>query len=362
MTSVFLTGFPGFLGSQLVERLINRTDASTRINCLVQSTYRPLAEHRVEELAASERIHLITGDITHPTLGLSAADYDALAADCVEIYHLAAVYDLGVRREIGMAVNVDGTRHMLQFAQQARATLKRFHYVSTCYVSGNYAGTFTEDDLVKGQTFNNYYEETKYLAEVAVQEAMDDGLPVTIYRPAVVVGDSETGATQKYDGLYYIIQFLQRQPLPMKVLPVIGDTTRFETNFVPRDFVVDAIAYLSQLDASEGVIYQLSDPQSLYVDEVIDLVAQATGHSIMRVPVPGFLAKGTLKYVPGVKQILRIEPEAMNYFTQPTRFACDNTLRDLAGSGITCPPLGSYLSALVNYMKAHPEISAKAMV
>jgi thioester reductase-like protein len=367
MASVFLTGFPGFLGSRLVERIISRTAADMQVNCLVQAAYRPLAEYRIQQIEAAipeatGRIHLYNGDITKPTLGLTDADYQALAAGCVEVYHLAAIYDLAVKREIGMAVNVDGTRHMLQFAAQAGDTFRRFQYVSTCYVSGKYAGTFTENDLIKGQDFNNYYEETKYLAEVAVQEAMQDGFPVTIYRPSIVVGDSDTGATQKYDGLYYIIQFLLRQPLPVAALPVVGDPTRFEANFVPSNYVIDAIAHLSKLEKSEGVVYHLSDPQSLYVDEVIDLVAQATGRSILRVPVPGLIAKNAMKHIPGVQQITGIEPEAMNYFTQPTRYTCDNTLRDLDGSGIVCPPLGRYLTTLVEYMKAHPEFSSKAMV
>ena len=110
-----------------------------------------------------------------------------------------------------MRINVDGTRNVLDFAQEAR-NLRRLHYVSTCYVSGRTAGVFTEHDLEKGQSFNNYYEETKYLAEVEVQQRMRAGLPTTIYRPAIVVGDSRTGATQKYDGPYFVIRWLLRQP------------------------------------------------------------------------------------------------------------------------------------------------------
>src|SRR6185295_13240080 len=106
-------------------------------------------------------------------------------------------------REVGMRVNVDGTRHVLDFAA-AQPSLERLHYVSTCYVSGRYQGVFAESDLEKGQTFNNYYEETKYLAEVEVQRRMREGLPATIYRPSVVVGDSTSGATQKYDGPYFV--------------------------------------------------------------------------------------------------------------------------------------------------------------
>src|SRR5205085_3351346 len=100
----------------------------------------------------------------------------------------------------------------------------RLHYISTCYVSGNLPRVFTEDDLECGQTFNNYYEETKYLAEIEVRSRMTR-IPTTIYRPSVVVGDSTTGATQKFDGPYYVIQWLLRQP-KLAVLPVAGRPSR----------------------------------------------------------------------------------------------------------------------------------------
>jgi len=155
-----------------------------------------------------------------------------LADEVVEIYHLAAIYDLGVRREFAMRVNVEGTRNMLEFACHCRG-LRRFQYVSTCYVSGTHAGEFSETDLERGQRFHNFYEETKYLAEVDVQKRMREGLPVTIYRPAIVVGDSKTGNTQKYDGPYSVIRFLLRQPR-LAVLPKMGDPDRTEVNLVRR--------------------------------------------------------------------------------------------------------------------------------
>ena len=161
-------------------------------------------------------MELAVGDITKPDLGLDSVS--RLKEQTSEVFHLAAVYDLSVPRDVGMRVNVTGTRNVLDFAESARR-LRRLHYVSTCYVSGRYAGIFSEADLEKGQSFNNYYEETKYLAEVEVQGRMRGGLSATVYRPAVVVGDSRTGATQKYDGPYYVIRWLLKQP-SVAVLPV----------------------------------------------------------------------------------------------------------------------------------------------
>lgn len=365
MTTIFLTGFPGFLGSALVERLLSRNPQDTTISCLIQPKFRDLATTRAAEIESSaagqpSRIHFYEGDITRPDLGLGP-HLSSLHEETVEIYHLAAVYDLGVERELAMRVNVDGTRHMLAFAREC-PRLRRFQYVSTCYVSGRYPGTFTENDLNKSQTFNNYYEETKYLAELHVQQAMADGLPATIYRPAIVTGDSRTGETQKYDGPLYYIRWILRQPAPVALLPVVGDTHTLSVNIVPRDFVIDAIAHLSGVDASLGNVYHLCDPHPPSVAETIDAIQAATGKRILRLPLPKTLAKGALTYLPGMKQLMGIEPESVEYFVLPTTHTCENTLRDLEGTGIRAPSFTSYLDRIVAFMREHPDISSAAMV
>lgn len=365
MATIFLTGFPGFLGSELVKRLLARYDADFTITCLIQAKFRDQAMQRVAEIENSQpdysgRIVLLDGDITHADLGLSAERKRQLQAASVEIFHLAAVYALGVSRELAMRVNVDGTRHMLRFAAQC-PNLRRFHYVSTCYVSGRHSGIFTEQDLRNGQAFNNYYEETKYWAELEVQQAMKKGLPVTIYRPSIVVGDSQTGETQKYDGPYYAFQWLLRQG-KTAVLPDFGNADQYEVNVVPRDFVVNAIDFLSAQESSLGQVYHLSDPQPLTVKESVDAVAEAMGKRIIAVPLPGGLVKGSLRYVPGLYQFVRMEPAMVDYFTQPTRYTCANTLRDLEGSGIFCPPFAAYIGTLIEFMRQNPHISADAMV
>jgi thioester reductase-like protein len=202
MSTIFFTGFPGFLGRELLPRVLARS-TSTRAVCLVQEKFRKVAEDAVASLERADetlrgRIELVAGDLTARDLGLGDRR-DAIAREVREIYHLAAVYDLAVPREVGMAINVEGTRHLLDFAKRCDR-LERHQYVSTCYVSGKYPGIFREQDLEVGQSFNNYYEETKYLAEVLVRDAAEAGMPTTVYRPAIVVGDSKTGATAKPSG------------------------------------------------------------------------------------------------------------------------------------------------------------------
>src|SRR4051812_8451857 len=130
MPSLFFTGFPGFLGSELLPRLLARSP-DLRARCLVQPKFAQLARKRASEIAGGGRVEIVEGDITAP---IKIATDDVIA-----IYHLAAVYDLMVRRDVGMRVNVDGTRNVLEFAKRCRS-LERLHYVSTCYVSGRYPG------------------------------------------------------------------------------------------------------------------------------------------------------------------------------------------------------------------------------
>jgi nucleoside-diphosphate-sugar epimerase len=351
MPTIWFTGFPGFLGAELLPRLLAR-EPSAVARCLVQPKFAALARERIAAMPEwAERIRVVEGDITAPIADDSS--------DVTEIYHLAAIYDLSVKRDLAVRVNVTGTANVLDFAERC-PRLERVHYVSTCYVSGRHPGLFRESDLEVGQRFNNYYEETKYLAEVDVQRRMRSGLPTTIYRPAVVVGDSRTGATQKFDGPYFVMQWLLRQPR-YAVLPVVGNPSKYRFNVVPRDFITNAIEYLSGRGESRGKVYQLADPEPMTVDETINAVASATGRKVLRVPLPLSVAKGALDYVPGVYRLMRIPSASVDYFSHPTTYDTTNAQADLRGSALRLPRFSEYLPRLVEFVRAHPEISGKAM-
>jgi thioester reductase-like protein len=354
VSSIFFTGFPGFLGSELLPRVVLRTDHD--VLCLVQPKFRALAEARAADLvkahpALANRIHLVEGDLTQPLDHIDVGDVR-------EIYHLAAVYDLSVPRELAFRVNVIGTGRVLDLAERA-PQLERLHYVSTCYVSGRHPGLFLEDDLEKGQSFNNFYEETKQLAEVEVRRRMER-IPATVYRPSVVVGDSVTGATQKFDGPYYVMQWLMRQP-KVAVLPVVGRPANYYFNVVPRDFMMAALTYLTGLTTNAGRTYARADPAPLTVDETIDTIAEAIGKRVLRIPMTKGMAKGALKYIPGVYRLMRIPAAAVDYFVHPTLYDTTHAREDLAGAGIAAPRLRDYAPRLVEFARAHPEIGSAAM-
>jgi thioester reductase-like protein len=361
MSVSLFTGFPGFLGVELLPRLLRRYP-QRRAVCLVQAKFADVARRKVELLAADEslkgRIKLVEGNITLRNLGLD--DPTGIAANVNEIWHLAAVYDIAVPRDLAMHVNVEGTRHVCDLAERAPG-LERLHYVSTCYVSGRHMGPFGEDDLDVGQHFNNFYEESKFVAEVEVQQRCQAGLPATVYRPAIVAGDSTTGETQKYDGFYFALQWVLRKQR-VALMPVVGDPTTIRFNVVPRDFVVDAIDALAANVRSRNRVYQLADPQPLTVDELYGEMERATGRRIVRVPITRWLAKLAIERTPGAYQLLRIPSGAIDYLAQPTQYLTDNARADLDGTGLACPVLPSYLPTLVDFMRRHPEVSSAPMV
>jgi thioester reductase-like protein len=345
--TVLFTGFPGFIGMRLLPRLLELMPAA-RVACLVQEKFLPLAR---ESAAALERRHpftagrivLCTGDITRPGLGLEEAAARELRETVAECHHLAAVYDLAVSRELGHRVNVLGTRHVLEFLAGV-PRLERLHYVSTAYVSGTARGPFKETDLDVGQGFKNHYEQTKFEAEVEVARS---ALPRTIYRPGVVVGDSRTGETGKFDGPYYVLRLMQRLPSPG--LFVLAGSGKGTVNVVPVDFLVEALARLAVSPGSLGKTYHLTDPSPLQAVEIARLFAAALGKRFAYLPVPVGLAKAAVRPLRGW---LGLPVEALDYFDDQVRHDAAIATADLGRLGVACPRLPEYVPRLVSFFRA----------
>jgi thioester reductase-like protein len=362
MAALLMTGFPGFLGSALLPRLLARRDGVQAI-CVVQPQHLATATDRLHAIEAGApgiagRTELVTGDITQPGLGIDASHHPLLDT-VTEVWHLAAVYDLAVPEHVARRVNVEGTRHVVAFCRD-QPGLQRLQYVSTCYVSGRAGGRFTEDMLDVGQSFHNHYEATKFEAERLVRDAMAAGLPATIYRPGIVVGDSRTGETQKFDGPYYYARFLRRQPLPFAVLPAVHE--EHTISVVPQDFVIEAMDQLSVLEVSLGRTYALTDPDPPTKREVAETFARHLGKRLVWVPLPLGITKAALATVPGLERLLGLPAEVLDYLAASTNYATDHTVKDLAGTGVSCPRFADYAGTLLDFMERHPEIDASAMV
>jgi len=345
---------------RLLPRILEQKP-NARLECLVQEKFVPAAQEAVTALEKSHkkargRIGIVTGDITAQGLGIDAHRARELRKSLREAYHLAAVYDLAVKRDVARKINVEGTKNVLEWLEHAKE-FDRLHYISTAYVSGTARGVFRETDLDVGQGFKNHYEETKFQAEV---EVVRSRVPRTIYRPGVVVGDSRTGETGKFDGPYFILRAMERLPSPgVFIRPGLGSGT---VSIVPVDFVVNALAALSASEASRGKTYHLTDPDPHSSAEITEIFAEALGKKFLCVPMPMGMAKALFAARP-VQRFFGMPLESLDYFDDAVRHDASEASRDLAALGISCPRLEEYVPNLVAfYRERRNSVRWEAMV
>lgn len=351
--TVFLTGFPGFIATRLLRRL-----ATEQCNflLLVQPSFFELAKLEIERIAAEtgkpvSDFVVLPGDITSPDLGLSPNDLEQARANSTIVFHLAALYDLAVAREPAMRVNVEGTRHINKFVSSI-ANLRNYHYVSTCYVAGKRTGVILETELQHNAGFRNYYEETKYLAESEVQ-VLKSSLPVTVHRPSVVCGDSKTGETVKYDGIYYLIRYLLKWPAVLSAVNIGNDEVTL--NLVPVDFVVESMAVLAGDSHAIGKTLQLADPNPLTTRQLFDTIARAIDGHPSRLTLPSSVVEKSLMTALSPK-LTDLPHSAVPYFFLRQTYDTTQSTALLAPHGVRCPPFDSYVKTIVDFVASHPEV------
>ena len=352
-TTIFMTGVPGFIAARLVARLARE---GARFQLLVQPAFAARAREEVARLAretgAPEAgFRLLEGDITREDLGLSAPDAEVARAEATVVFHLAAVYDLAVARDLAMRVNVEGTRNVNRFARSL-PKLRRYHYVSTCYVAGKRTGVILESELRHEAGFRNNYEETKYLAELEV-EALKGELPVTIHRPSVVCGDSRTGETAKYDGVYYLIQYLRMSPRALSLANIGNRDVRL--NVIPVDYAVEAMAALAADERAAGETVQIADPAPLTTEELFDVISRnlAGRESLLTVPAP--LVRTTLS-IPLNEKFTGLPRVGVPYFFLKQTYDTSRATALLEPRGLRCPRFPDYVPALLDFVERHPKL------
>ncbi|HET8822251.1 MAG TPA: SDR family oxidoreductase [Thermoleophilaceae bacterium] len=350
----FVTGATGFIGRHLVAELLKREGT---IHVLVREGSRGKLDALIQRLGAEDgRIVPVTGDLSKPGLGVEGFDEKV-----DHLFHLAAVYDVEADEESSERANVEGTKHVVEFANAH--DIGRFHHTSSIAVAGNYDGVFQEDMFDEGQKLPHHYHRTKYESERLVREGVE--AKTLVFRPGIVVGHSETGEMDKVDGPYYFFKLLQklRHALP-EWFPLAGPEGG-QTNIVPVDFVARAMDHIAHLpdDDIHGDTFHLVNPEPMSVGGALNEFAKAA-HApqfAMRVDqnltnvVPKQVRAG-LKALPTVKKIrnqlyhdLGIPPAAMENRDFRAKFDARDAQRALSGTGIAVPPLSSYAPRLWDY-------------
>ena len=347
----FITGFPGFIANRLLHRLARR---GGDFFLLVQPALVPRAHQVIGQIAGDNEsslanFHIVPGDISQPNLGLAVDDLETVRSQTTRIFHLAAIYDLAVAEDVALRINVAGTRHLNELAR-SMPHLVHYHHVSTCYVAGKREGHILESELRHSAGFRNFYEESKYLAELEV-DSLKKELPVTIHRPAVVCGDSQTGETGKYDGVYYLIHYLLRWPSALSFFNIGNHDVCL--NLVPVDFIVEALATLAYDDVAIGKTLQLADPNPLTTNQLFNAIAKSINGSRSRITIPPSWVQFFLMLPPSPK-ITGLPHHGVPYFFVKQTYDSSQAQKLLQPHEIQCPPFRSYVDKIVEYAAQHP--------
>lgn len=349
MKNILITGATGFVGGNLVERLLE--DKDNRIVGLVESRFRETFDSMVDGYRdkypdIESRLHMVEGDITRPDLGMGK-NLEILKNEVNTVYHLAAIYLLEVGKDIAEKVNVQGTKNITDNLKQFK-NLNDYNYISTCYISGKRKGRIYENELDMGQDFNNFYESTKFKAELYVKKNMKS-IPTRIFRPSIIVGDSKSGETISFNGLYFSFDGIKRNFLGWPALLALPGDGNSKVNFVPIDYVIDAMACIAKNPTSIGGTYQLADPNPLSANDIIEECCEyfdrkkpLLGH------LPHFLAKLSFEKL-GFDKLLKIQKELIAYMNSQTEYDTSNTDRFVRKEWIECPSLRNYLPTIAKY-------------
>jgi thioester reductase-like protein len=335
---VVLTGATGFVGSELLVRLLERTDRD--VVALVRAPDDVAAAVRVDNLLGEAlgpaargvrpRVRALAADLERPGLGLAPGAFDVLAGEAALVVHCAASISFSLPLSEARRINVGGTAGVLELARaaEARGALERLVHVSTAYVAGEREGRVREDERDVGQRHRNTYERTKLEAEQLVARS---GLPASVLRPSIVVGDSRTGWTPAFNVIYWPLQAFARGLFP--TVPADPDA---RLDIVPVDAVADALLELVRGPVRDGAFHVVAGDGAPTNAELATMAADAFDAEPPRFVRPGEDPSSELRAGP-----------LLPYF----RVRCTFDARHGRSLGGCPPPLADYFPALMRYAR-----------
>jgi thioester reductase-like protein len=341
--SVFLTGATGFLGMEVLARLLEAGDRD--VLALIRASDDAAAQQRLEDVLHTlwtdpapyrGRVRAVRGDVTSPNLGLGDRRAE-LAEATGAVLHCAASISFDLPLDEARAINVDGTARVLDFAVEAQAHggLERFLHVSTAYVAGRHEGTFRERQHDAGQTFRNTYEQSKWEAEEMVGLARE--LVPAIARPSIVMGESDSGWTPTFNVLYWPLQAFSRGLF--EAVPALPDG---RVDVVPVDYVADALVHL--LGTREAGVFNLvAGREAMRLDELAEL---ASGHFDR--PSPPLVDPADAEETAASDDLGGV---FVPYFDIRLVFDDARSRAVLGPVGIHPPPLRDYFPTLMDYAR-----------
>jgi thioester reductase-like protein len=340
-----VTGFPDFSARRLVQTLLQR-DKGEVVYLLAASTARSAAHAFITALDPKDnkRVRILEGNVADMDLGLRGAEYKNITTELTCIHHAQSLYHTEGSRELVERVNIGGTKTIVELAGDCKK-LRRLVHWSNASVAGNRVGVVMEDELDAGQRFHNFFEETRFAAESLVQAASRK-LPITILRPSLVLGDSQTGELSTADNAYYFLAFVISAELRLS----IAVKPSSPLHVVPVDFVVAAAAHLGKSATAVGKTFHLTDPSPFSVGNAFALIAKAGEKKQARASLSADLARALLRPA-GDK--LKAPRALLDGATQLCLFNSRNASKELRAADIACPSFDTYVEPLVRFVRGH---------
>lgn len=364
MKSYFVTGATGAIGSALIPLLLE--DQETHVHLLLRAKSAQELTKRRDDLcrfweispddrATQARIHVWQGDVTLPRLGLDDSAYTTLSGQCTHIVHSAGNVRMNLPIEQARHCSVDSAVSILEMARAGRR-LQKIEIVSTVGVGGRTSGTVPEDWISTPRQFHNTYEQAKAEAEERIQQEVERGLPVTIHRPSMVVGNSDDGRIIHFQVFYHLCEFLSGTRT-FGLMPNFGSA---RLDIVPANYVARTIAWSSQTNASSGrILHSSSGPTcSLLLPPLQEDVRRAFAIEGLRLPtlkrVPTGVFKALLSTVSvvmprDVRRAIKTLPVFLDYLATDQTFANHETRALLEPTGLLLPAPETYLNKVIGY-------------
>lgn len=341
-----ITGVTGFVGSYVCVSLLKKPSTS-KIYLIARSRGRLSVEQRIDKLIApffkddlwKSKIVILEGDITENQFGLSSKNYEEIKENVNIVFHCAASISFSLSYEEAKKINYQSTMNVIELMNNIEpAKFERLNYISTAYIAGSITDGFSEKDLSRNQLFSNTYEQTKYECECKLQELMEEGKPISIFRPSIIGSDSKTGYIHPNSIIFIFIRFFSKGKI-QKFICKEQDAI----NVVPIDYFVDGMLSLSEDINSLGKTYHLVNSKNVNITEVIQVLCTCLNSE------PPKLES---------EDLLQIEKNPLYHFFQYVnsshRFDDTFTTSYLSPKGITCSSIDDdYIKLNIEYCKAN---------
>ncbi len=353
----FITGFPHFIAYKMVEKIILESEFE-KIYILSKTPFIKDIKQFLNRFPLSKivNINILEGDSTSLDLGLSRDELKESASNITHFFHFPSRYFYGMDEKTAYQINISGTKNILDYCSNCRK-LERLIFYSTAFVSGDRGGVILEDEFLKPKKFYNHYEETKFEAEKTIREFIDT-IPITIFRPSIVVGDSPYGESKSFKAPYYLIHLF----LSSKILIPLPKQGKMILNIVPANFVVDAIYEISKTVDSIGKTFHLVDENPLSIKEIFDLWSEKKGQPKKYIKLGKISAEifNLFFKLPLLNKIFSSQKMAFDFFYSYRSYDCRNSKKSLQSKNIKFPEISGYFDKILSLLdEVYKERSGK---